>query len=109
MLVNQNYDQLSPYYRIGFYEELPYASSAAARSIGISNLWQEARSRRLKRYVVTLGSDVAKKVPLLQCYKSQFLVMPKSIEGYTPTVEPADSPHEAIWSDELVELLPNII
>ncbi len=100
MLVNQNFDRLSQSYRIGFYEDLHYASSAAARSVGINNLLQEACGRNLRRYVFPLGEDVARKLALIQLYKSQFLIMPQSIEQYTPAVEPANPPHEAIWSDE---------
>jgi LmbE family N-acetylglucosaminyl deacetylase len=103
-LINQNFDQLSQRYRIGFYEDLHYASSAAARSVGINNLWQEARGRDLKRHVLALGDDAPKKLALLQIYKSQFLTIP-SIEQYTPAVERVDPPHEAIWSDEPVESL----
>ena len=108
MLVNQNFDQLSQSYRIGFYEDLHYASSAAARSVGINNLWQEAHCRNLRRYVFPLGEDVAKKLALIQLYKSQFLSMPQSIEQYTPAVEPPNPPHEAIWSDEPMEPLPDV-
>jgi hypothetical protein len=107
-LINQNFDRLSQNYRIGFYEDLHYASSAAARSVGLSNLWQEARGRNLRRYVFPLGEDVAKKLALIQLYRSQFVVMPQSIEQYTPAVEPANSPHEAIWSDEPMEPPPDV-
>jgi LmbE family N-acetylglucosaminyl deacetylase len=100
MLVNQNYDQLSPRYRIGYYEDLHYASSAAARSMGINNLLQGMRGRQLHRYVFPLGEYVAKKLALIQLYKSQFLALPRSIEQFTPAVEPPTTPHEAIWSDE---------
>ena len=103
-LINQNFDQLSQNYRIGFYEDLHYASSAAARSVGIINLMQEVRGRHLKRHVFALGDDLPKKLALLQIYKSQFVAIP-SIDQYTPAVEPADSPHEAIWSGEPVESL----
>lgn len=109
MLVNQNFDQLSQSYRIGFYEDLHYASSAAARSVGMNNLWQEARGRNLRRYVFPLGEDVAKKLALIQLYKSQFLILPQSIEEYTPAVEPANPPHEAIWSGKPIEPPPDVL
>lgn len=99
-LVNQNYDQLSPRYRIGFYEDLHYASSAAARSVGINNLFQEMRDRQLHRYDFPLGEYASKKLALIQLYSSQFLAMPRSIEQFTPAVASPDTAHEAIWSDE---------
>jgi len=100
MLVNQNYDQLSLRYRIGFYEDLHYASSATARSVGITNLFQGMRGRQLHRYVFPLGEYVSKKLALIQLYKSQFLAMPRSIEQFTPAVAAPNMPHEAIWSNE---------
>lgn len=109
MLVNQNFDQLSQSYRIGCYEDLHYASSAAARSVGINNLLWEMRARNLRRYVFPLGDYEAKKLALIPFYKSQFLVVPHSIEQYTPAVEPTAPPHEAIWSDEPIEPLPDLL
>jgi len=100
MLVHQNYDVISQRYRIGFYEDLYYASSAAARMVGIGNLFHAMRDRKLHRHVFPLGDDVAKKVALIQLYSSQFLTLPQTLEQFTPALEPPNAPHEAIWSDE---------
>lgn len=100
MLVNQHYDLLSSRYRIGFYEDLHYASSVAERSVGINNFLQERAGRQLHRYVFPLGKFVSKKLALIQLYNSQLAVMPRSIEGYTPAVELPNVAHEAIWSDQ---------
>lgn len=100
MLVSQNYDQLSMRYRIGFYEDLPYASSVAERSVGINNLLRETQGRQLRRHVFPLGEYTSKKLALIQGYSSQFLAMPHSIDEYTPATESPNTPHEAIWSDE---------
>jgi hypothetical protein len=100
MLVNQNYNHLSPRYRIGFYEDLHYASSAAARAAGIKNLLQETQGRQLHRYVFPLREDVSKKIALIQLYRSQFSALPNSIEQFTPAAKFPSSPHEAFWSNE---------
>jgi hypothetical protein len=52
---------------------------------------------------------VAKKLALIQLYKSQFLILPQSIEEYTPAVEPANPPHEAIWSGKPIEPPPDVL
>jgi LmbE family N-acetylglucosaminyl deacetylase len=99
-LITQNFEQLTQSYRIGFYEDLHYASSAADRSVGLSNLSQSLRGRQLHRYAFPLGEYESKKLALMQLYKSQFLTKPQSIAAYTPNFAPPNSPHEAIWSDE---------
>ncbi len=86
MLVNQNYDQLSQRYRIGFYGDLYYASAASVRSVGINNLLQEVRGRQMNRYVFRLGGYMTKKLALIQLYNSQFRAVPRSIEQFTPAV-----------------------
>ncbi len=100
MLVQQNYDQLSQRYRIGFYEDLYYASSAPARNVGIINLFHGMPGAKLHRHVFPLGEFMSKKIALIQLYGSQFLTVPQTIEQFTPALEPPDAPHEAIWCDE---------
>jgi hypothetical protein len=101
MLVNQNYDQLSAHYRIGFYEDLHYASSESARISGLDNLLRETQGRQLRRYDFPLNEYISKKIELIQIYKSQFLTLPNSIEQFTPAASVPNTPHEAIWCDEL--------
>ena len=100
MLTNQNYEQLSPRYRIGFYEDLHYASFAPARFAGLDNLFRAMRGRKLHRYVFPLEENVSRKLALIQLYSSQFLASHQSIEKFTPAVVLPNLPHEAIWSDD---------
>jgi LmbE family N-acetylglucosaminyl deacetylase len=99
-VVIQDYARLAQCYRIGFYEDLHYASSAAARSIGINNLLHALPGRTLHRHVFPLGDDAANKLALIHLYRSQFLAPPRSIDEFTPAVAPPAPPHEAVWSDE---------
>jgi LmbE family N-acetylglucosaminyl deacetylase len=97
--VIRNYAQLAPFYRIGFYEDLHYAANAAARNVGINSLSQEMRDRTLQRYAFLLGDGVTRKLALIGHYRSQFLQLPHSIDGFTPAAVSPRAPHEAIWTD----------
>lgn len=97
MLVHQNYEELSAHYRIGFYEDLHYASSRPAREAGLHDLLQGMPGRRLSRHAFPLKEYLSKKIALIQLYKSQFLTLPRSIEQFTPAADFPDMPHEAVW------------
>lgn len=98
-LVNQNINLLSLYYRIGFYEDLPYASNTAARSSGINILRNEMRNKQLHRYAFPFREYVSEKLSLTEIYSSQFLDQP-SIDQFAPAADVPNAPHEAFWSLE---------
>ena len=99
LLVIENYNLLSQYYRIGFYEDLQYASDATTRSIGLNILQKEMRYRELYRYAFPFSQNVSEKLSLIKIYSSQFDWTP-SIDQFTPAVDMPNTPHEAIWSLE---------
>jgi len=99
-LINENFNLLSQYYRLGFYEDLHYASDAAARSKGIGILQEEMRYRGLRRHAFPFGERVAQKLSLIKIYSSQFPSFPQSIQQFTPAADVPHEPHEAIWSCE---------
>jgi hypothetical protein len=73
IVVIQNYRLLSIYYRIGFYEDLHYASDADARVAGIRILQSELQCKPLQRYAFPLAEHAAEKLSLIRIYSSQFL------------------------------------
>jgi hypothetical protein len=99
LLVIQNYNLLSLYYRIGFYEDLHYASDATVRALGVDSLRKELRYQALSRYAFPFPECVLAKLTLISMYNSQFIV-PPSIDRFTPATETPIEPHEAIWSAE---------
>jgi hypothetical protein len=103
LLVIQNYNLLSLYYRIGFYEDLHYASEAAVRALGVDCLRKELRCQYLSRYPFSFKECVSAKLFLISIYNSQF-VAPPSIDRFTPATEAPIDPHEAIWSAETVSI-----
>jgi hypothetical protein len=99
-LVLQNYNLISLYYRIGFYEDLHYASDAVIRSEGIAVLRREFPSSDAYRYVFPFSDVVSEKLSLVHIYRSQFLSEPQSIDQFVPAINTLKVPHEAIWSFE---------
>ena len=104
-VVIQNYKLLSIYYRIGFYEDLHYASDADARAAGIRILQSELHCKPLHRYAFPLAEHAAEKLSLIGIYSSQFLGTPMSIGQFTPAADMPNLPHEAIWSAEQIDAL----
>ena len=102
MIVAQNFDRLTRSYRIGFYEDLHYASQPLVRALGLGALLQGVPGRTLHRLAAPLGGAVGTKLGLLALYASQFIELPRSLAEFTPATGTTDPPHEAIWTEELV-------
>jgi hypothetical protein len=100
-VIVRNFDRLTRRYRIGFYEDLHYASQTLERAAGIAALQQALPHRTLRRIAFPLGEAAATKLSLLALYRSQFIELPTSLLDYSPAPETATPPHEAIWTDEL--------
>ena len=105
MVVTQNYKLLSIFYRIGFYEDLHYASDTDARVAGIRILQSELQCKPLHRYAFPLAEHAAEKLSLIRIYSSQFLETPLSLNQFTPALDAPNVPHEAIWSAEQIDAL----
>ncbi|MGH7124432.1 MAG: hypothetical protein ACREFI_08680, partial [Stellaceae bacterium] len=100
MVVARNLERLAPRYRIAFYEDLYYASDATVRGVGLERLFRALSGRSLDHHSFPLADGGAEKLKLLHLYPSQFDVMPRSIERFTPFAGAGTAPHEAIWTEE---------
>jgi LmbE family N-acetylglucosaminyl deacetylase len=101
MAVTRNYGPLAHRYRIGFYEDLHYASNGESRRSGIDALLQAMPDRALHRLSFPLGAAEATKLALIRHYRSQFLHLPSAIGRFTPALEAPAAPHEAVWTEAL--------
>jgi LmbE family N-acetylglucosaminyl deacetylase len=100
MVIAERYDKLAGKYRIAFYEDLHYASEPLARRRGVKRLLETPIGSRLRRRVIPLGGEAAKKLSLIQLYRSQFLESPVSLAEFVPATRVPSPPHEAIWTEE---------
>jgi len=90
--------QLELFYRVGFYEDLPYACEPTARMSGLQKLASLLGERQLRRFVVpldTVAQDL--KLRLVSLYESQLTPRLRSLSGFTPAASATVAPHEAIW------------
>ncbi len=101
-VVARNLGQLAALYRIGFYEDLPYASDPKKRSEGLARLVEQLRGHTLRRLSLPIGDAVGRKLALIGLYRSQ-CGMHASAERFTPAAETESTPHEAIWIHEPIE------
>lgn len=101
MAITRHYEPLAQRYRIGFYEDLHYASNAASRRSGIDALLQALPDRALHRLGLPLGAAEATKLSLIRHYRSQFLHPPDTVDRFTPALGSPSVPHEAIWTEAL--------
>jgi LmbE family N-acetylglucosaminyl deacetylase len=99
-VVSRNIERLGAAYRVGFYEDLHYASAEAARAAGVEALLGAHPGAPLSRYVLPVGENLDAKIGFLRLYPSQFQELPESIAGFTPFAPPDTPPHEAVWSAE---------
>jgi hypothetical protein len=93
-----HFASLSGDYRIGFYEDLHYASDKHARNLGIRDFKQRLNpGLSCRRLELPLGKEVSFKLELLESYASQFLNGKPSISAFTPAAGDKVEPHEAVW------------
>jgi len=71
-IVMKNYDALQAVYRIGFYEDLHYASNWRARVTGLARFRNLGARLTPKRFMHLIG-DAQHKLKLINLYKSQFV------------------------------------
>jgi LmbE family N-acetylglucosaminyl deacetylase len=83
-------------YRVLFYEDLHYASSAEKRQAGLLRLFAAMQGRRGGRISISFADASAEKLALVRLYRSQFADLPRSCAEYSPAVPDADL-HEAVW------------
>jgi LmbE family N-acetylglucosaminyl deacetylase len=98
-IVLKNYDALQTVYRIGFYEDLHYASNWRVRRAGLARFRGLVAGYRPKRSMHLIG-DVQHKLALINLYRSQFVQPPASMERFTPRLFFPSPAHEAIWTEE---------
>ncbi len=98
--VARNYKDLARSYRIGFYEDLHYASDPGLREAGLRRLKAAFRNITLRRHAWPLGDTAGAKLDLIRLYKSQFENPPRSLKKFTPAADTPEGPHEALWSAE---------
>ena len=65
-VIARAYDQLAPFYRLGFYEDLHYASEFKVRSDGLARLLESLPGRKLRRHVRRLGASRSVKLDLIR-------------------------------------------
>jgi len=100
MVIARNLDRLGQSYRIGFYEDLHYASDARTRTEGLRRLFDDLQDRALIRHAWPLGAGGETKLALIRLYASQFAETPRSLARFSPAMRDEDPPHEALWSEE---------
>ena len=100
LVVTRHRDVLGADFRLGFYEDLHYASDPAARWAGIAALMREWPGLPLRRHALPLRDGAARKLALIRLYESQLPEPPHSIGRFTPAAESTPEPHEAIWTAE---------
>jgi LmbE family N-acetylglucosaminyl deacetylase len=103
MVIAERYDELAAKYRVAFYEDLHYASAPLARRRGVQHLLEARFGKRLRRRVIPLAGKTARKLSLIQLYRSQFLELPISLAEFVPATRISSPPHEAIWTQEAFE------
>lgn len=107
LVIAKNLPLLRKYYRLAFYEDLPYASDLPKYQKGLVILGQVLGDGMLKRYWFNLDQDAQKaKMGLIRVYDSQLTPEMNSMKVYTPAAMGCDSPHEALWlfQDEMHQL-----
>jgi hypothetical protein len=87
---------LEALFKIGFYEDLHYASQSNRRTAGLVHFWA-ALGQRLIRNALPLGERAPLKLTLIRSYASQFHTPPNSLDRFTPAI-PDTYPHEAVWA-----------
>jgi hypothetical protein len=83
-------------WRLFFYEDLPYAASAAARRQGLLRLLDRMPGTRPVRHVLPL--DAGAKLPLINLYASQFTEDVADLARFSPAAPRPGVPHEAVWT-----------
>lgn len=97
-VVTRHVEALRRVWRIGFYEDLFYASDPLARFTGLHRLMRVLPGFRLKRRSGELGQMTATKLDLIRGYASQFDELPMTIDAFTPATGGSAAAHEAIWT-----------
>ena len=97
-----DYGKLLERYRIVFYEDLHYASSASVRESGLRDLRQATRELG---YSVRYRFDIpTTKLDLIRLYASQFYEPPTDLARFTPA-DGSGELHEAVWANaQIAEL-----
>jgi LmbE family N-acetylglucosaminyl deacetylase len=99
LLVTNRLELLAPLYRIAFYEDLHYASNAAARDAGLQQLRDFMPGRELVRHAFPLRDADARntKKSLVEIYASQLTPKLREMASFVPAVGEGALPHEAVW------------
>ena len=99
MTVVQALPLLRPRYRVVFYEDLHYASNAAARPTGLMRLAKALGATKATRLMLGFAAQADAKLALVRLYKSQFESPPETCARYSPdTGSPMPKLHEAVWA-----------
>lgn len=89
---------LEPWYRIGFYEDLHYASDPRRRAAGLEALRHALAGRRLLRCVAPMDDAAqALKMRLVALHASQLGEQLRSLHAFMPATPRPSPPHEALW------------
>jgi LmbE family N-acetylglucosaminyl deacetylase len=93
--------ELSRVFRIGFYEDLHYASQRKLRAAGLARLFGHLGSTGLTRWVRDIGADAAAfKVASIAGYATQHRRPPTDLAEFSPATFPSSPPHEAVWTTD---------
>jgi hypothetical protein len=97
-VVIDHLQQLELFYRVFFYEDLPYACEPTARMSGLQKIVSLLGVRQLRRFVVPLDTAAQDlKLRLVSHYESQLTPRLRTLSGFTPAASSTAEPHEAIW------------
>ena len=100
MVVVENLPALSEHFRVCFYEDLPYASSAVNREAAAARLKAWLAPRQVARQILALDDkQFANKLELARLYRSQISALSETAH-LIPADSHAPAPHEAWWTQD---------
>ncbi len=99
LVVLRHYPLLAQHYRLGFYEDLHYASDPGRRGRGLQQFAALLQGRAARRQAWALNAaQQTEKLRLVRLYASQMTPQINQIGAYAPAVEAGAPPHEAVWT-----------
>ncbi len=99
-ILAENRKDLETRYRLGFYEDLPYAAYYPDRVEGLNRFRRLFGARDWRRRVLPLAQAESAKLALIRLYPSQHAMPAASLRDFTPRLRYACAAHEALWTRE---------
>ncbi len=99
-ILAENRKDLETRYRLGFYEDLPYAAYYPDRVEGLNRFRRLFGARGWRRRVLPLAGAESAKLALIRLYPSQHAMPVASLQDFTPRLRYGSAAHEALWTCE---------